>query len=609
MRNGKNVDPELMKKMNEKLSHRGPDGSAIWCDGPVGLGHQMLWTTQESLHEKLPFEEDGLVITADARIDNRDELSRELGLKDEEDVSDSYFILKSYEKWGEDCPDKLLGDFAFAIWDKKEEKLFCARDHMGVKPFYYYLDDDMFVFGTEIKALFCVDGVPREINELKVAHHLIPISTERDLTFYEKIFRLPAAHKTIINLKNHSKIKYWALNPDLEIKLDCIEDYYKKFYQLFEEAIECRLRTPFKVGFELSGGIDSSSVVVMAKNISNYKTPINTFSLVFDKIKESDESYYIKKVVETGGINPHYLVADSISPFKEIKEIFFHNEEPSQTPNIAMIWELYKKMGENDVRVVLGGHDGDCLLYKGEKYLMELFFNLRWKKLIQEIISISNVRKVHPIKIFIGNVIFPSSKKIENIWLKFKGIRKEKDFINLNKTFVKKFDLNKEYENQFLKPFETANSSKKIHYYYLTSGTHQMIFEMMDRLTGAFSIEPRHPMMDKRLIEFCYAVPTEIKYNNGWGRLLARIGLGDLLPPKIQWRIGKINFFPVFERNLLVYEKNILDELIFKNKFTKKYYNCKELPQIYKRYKDGIKGSDSINIWKIAILSIWLNNN
>lgn len=609
-RKGKKVDPQLIQKMNDKLSHRGPDGSHTWVEDNVGLGHQMLHTTPESLHEKLPFIEEDLVITADARIDNREELAEELGIADVETVSDSYFILKAYQMWGEDCPDKLLGDFAFVIWDKKKETLFCARDHMGVKPFYYYVDEEMFVFGTEIKALFEVGGVPREINELKIGHHLIPITSERELTFYENISRLPAAYKIIISPQNHSKNIYWTLNPNLELKLNSADDYYKKFLEIFEEAIKCRLRTPFKVGFELSGGIDSSSVVVVAKNvISKEKRPINTFSLVFDEIKESDESYYINKVVESGEIKSNYLVADSISPFKEIEEILFYSEEPSQTPNIAMIWELYKEMGKNDVRVVLGGHDGDCLLYKGEKYLMELFFNLRWKKLILEIISISKVRKVHPIKIFISKVIFPSSNKIENIWLRFKGIRKEKDFVNLNKTFVKKFNLNKEYENQFLEPFETANSSKKIQYYYLTSGTHQMIFEMMDRLTGAFSIEPCHPMMDKRLIEFCYSVPTEIKYNQGWGRLLARLGLDNILPPEIQWRIGKTNFFPVFERNLLLYEKNRLDNLIFKNKFAKRYYNYKELPKIYERYKDEIKGADSIDIWKIAILSIWLNNN
>ena len=121
-RDGRKVKPELIKKVNDSLSHRGPDGSAIWLNGSVGLGHQMMWTTQESLNEKLPFEEGGLVITADARIDNRKELSEKLHVKNNEDVSDSYFILKAYEMWGENCPEHLLGDFAFAIWDKNLEK-------------------------------------------------------------------------------------------------------------------------------------------------------------------------------------------------------------------------------------------------------------------------------------------------------------------------------------------------------------------------------------------------------------------------------------------------------------------------------------------------------
>ncbi len=609
-RDGRNVDPQLIKKMNDILSHRGPDGSATWCEGPVGLGHQMLWTTQESLQEKLPLEEDGLVITADARIDNRAELSQELDIEDAEHVADSYFILKAYQKWGEDCPDKLLGDFAFAIWDKNKEQLFCARDHMGVKPFYYYLDDDMFVFGTEIKALFCVDGVPEKINEMKIAHHLIPISTERSLTFYENIFRLSASHNFVITSNKFYKKKYWELNPDLEIKLASDEDYYSKFYQLFQDSIQRKLRSAYKIGFELSGGIDSSSVVLMAKNIiSNENKPIKTFSLVFDEIKETDESFYIQKVVETGQIEPYYLIADSISPFQEIDEILYYNEGPSQTPNIAMVWQLYKKMHQNGIRIILGGHDGDCLLYKGEKYLMELFVNLKWKKLIQEINNLANIVNVNRFKLFISKVIFPLSPKTANIWRKYKGIRQEKDLVNLNQEFVKKLHLKKEYKENFFVPFTNANTSKKMHYYYLTSGTHQLIFEMMDKIAGAFFIEPRHPMMDKRLLEFCYGVPTEIKYNKGWGRLLVRIGLSALLPDEIQWRIGKRNFFHVFERNLLLFEKNRLDDLIYKNKFTKKYSNCLELPKIYKRYKNGIKGADSIDIWKIAILSLWLNKN
>jgi len=448
----------------------------------------------------------------------------------------------------------------------------------------------------------------RDINEKKIGHHLIPITTERELTFYENIFRLPAATKIIINFQKQSKSLYWILNSDLEIKFDNNEEYYQKFFELFQIAVECRLRTQYKVGFELSGGIDSSSVVLMAKKIfSKDKKLVNTFSIIFEEIKESDESYYINKVVETGGIKPHYLIGDSISPFSDIDKILFFNEEPSQTPNISMIWQLFRKMNDNNIRVVLGGHDGDCLLYKGEKYLMELFFTLRWKKLIQELKFTSKIHQSNLFKLFISKVIFQSCEKCENIWLKFKRERKEKDFLNLNKEFVKKLNLKREFKIYFLDPFRDANNSKKMHYYYLSSGTHQMIFEMMDRLAGYFNIEPRHPMMDKRLLEFCHAIPTEFKYNKGWGRLLTRIGLSELLPQEIKCRIGKTNFFPVFNRNLLLYEKISLDKLIYKNKFTKKYSNCENLTKIYQRYKKGKKGADSIDIWKIAILSLWLN--
>ena len=133
-RDGQDVDQADINNMNDKISHRGPDGSRIWCEGQVAFGHQMLHTTPESLQEILPFEdkESGLVITADARIDNRKSLSLKLGIEDNKYVSDSYFILKAYEKWGEKCPEKLLGDFTFAIWDENRETLFCARDHMGV---------------------------------------------------------------------------------------------------------------------------------------------------------------------------------------------------------------------------------------------------------------------------------------------------------------------------------------------------------------------------------------------------------------------------------------------------------------------------------------------
>ena len=156
-RDGRSVSRKQIEDMNSHLSHRGPDGSSFWTGESIAMGHQMMFTTPESLYENLPFHdtENGLVITSDARIDNREELSFLLEMENKANISDSYYILKAYQKWGKSCPEKLLGDFSFAIWDNDRESLFCARDHMGIKPFYYYLSDEVFFFATEIKALIC----------------------------------------------------------------------------------------------------------------------------------------------------------------------------------------------------------------------------------------------------------------------------------------------------------------------------------------------------------------------------------------------------------------------------------------------------------------------
>ena len=313
-RDGRLMSPSIIQNMNDCLSHRGPDGSALWNNDTVAIGHQMLYTTSESLHEMLPFydEETQIAITADARIDNRKDLAIELDISDNEDISDSYFILKSYEMWGENCPKHLLGDFVFGIWDNKENKLFCARDHMGVKPLYYYLNENIFLFSTEIKALFNLSEVPRELNEKKLALYLNRDILDKEQTFYKDIKSLPAAHFLKITSEKFTKEIYWKLDPNLDLKMDSEEDYAKAFKDIFTEAVRCRLRSHYPIGFELSGGLDSSSIVCMAKKILKQEDPenfevINSYSRVYDKISECDESLYIKKVLDTGNINPTFL--------------------------------------------------------------------------------------------------------------------------------------------------------------------------------------------------------------------------------------------------------------------------------------------------------------
>ena len=618
-RDGRVVKPELIEKMNNSLAHRGPDGSAIWYDGPIAFGHQMLWTTNESLHEKLPLHDDktDLIITADARIDNRKELSKKLDIEDKIEISDSYFILKSYEKWGEKCPKHLLGDFAFAIWNKKEETLFCARDHVGMKPFYYYLSDDMFVFGTEIKALFQVPIVPHEVNDLKIAFHLMKVITDKVLTFYKEIFCLSAAHFLTINQKFNYNEKYWELNPESKIILNSDEDYINAFLEIFEEAVNCRLRSAFPIGFELSGGLDSSSVVSMAKYILNkensHQTDIHTYSMIFNDFPQVDESYYINKVVDTKGIKSHLICSDKISPLNQINTILWHQEQPSYNPNMSILWNMYNKMHDNGVRIVLGGDGGDETISHGTNYFRDLAVSKQWKKLVRELKSFSEHTNKNFSTTFIKLVIFPlipiNLKNFVNNYF-YKSNRDSNKLI-LDKRFAEMMGGEKYLSSlTFNSLIKEAKTAREFHHFIIDKTSHQSTFEMQDKILSNFFIEPRNPFFDKRLIEFCYAIPNEMKFRLGWDRYIQRVSLEDILPKDIQWRPLKKYFDPVLEKNLLLFEKSFLKEIFcIDNQIIRKYVNLEVLIELYNKYNSG-NGNlfSNRDVWLVTVLYIWLNN-
>jgi len=444
-RDGKDVDPADIKKMNNKIAHRGPDGSRVWCEGPVALGHQMLHTTPESLHETLPFEdtESGLVITADARIDNRKDLEPQLGIEDNEYVSDSYFILKAYEKWGEKCPEELLGDFAFAIWDKNNEKLFCARDHMGVKPFYYYLSEDYFSFATEIKSLLTLRRVSKNLNELKIAFHLMQVNNDKKFTFYKDIFSLASANYFEVTDGNFINCEYWRIDPDSQILFESDDEYFSTFRDIFTEAVNCRLRTAFPLGFELSGGLDSSSVVCMAKKILIAKkdctTQIKTFSFIFDDFLQCDERYYIHEVIDQGNIDASFLYGDKISPLKNIKTLLWYQEQPFPNHNMSMHWLNFKKMEENNIRVLLDGNGGDQVLSKSNHYISGLADSGQWKIFLRELKCYSKRTKQsfnYLFLLYFLSILLPKQvKNFLNKFLKSNFLDCSREYNMLNEKF------------------------------------------------------------------------------------------------------------------------------------------------------------------------------
>jgi asparagine synthase (glutamine-hydrolysing) len=614
-RDNRNVDPKLIKHMNDKLSHRGPDDSNLWYEGSVALGHQMLYTTPESLHEKLPFEEDGVVITADARIDNRKELSEKLNIKDNEEVPDSYFILKAYQRWGEKCPQELLGDFTFVIWNKDHGTLFCARDHMGVKPFYYYLCEDAFFFATEIKSLLTIPNVKCKINELEIANILALISGEdREITCYEGIYRLPAAYSLKINSNNSKKSVYWKLDPNNMIILDSDEDYSKKFLEIFTEAVNCRLRSAFPVGYMLSGGLDSSSVACTAQKIlqKEGKKQLKTFSAIFDNVPKSNEHYFIDKVLSSSDFDSHYIKADLINPLNEIDKFFWYSDTASIPPNTFMNWNIYREADKCGVRVLLDGFDGDVTVSHGSKFLTELFSTYKWMKFFNEVKAYTKLKKVSYKSIFLSiglyvliPKVFQKKMVLRNEYNRKKRSRSriiKKEFADQTQVIKKIIEIKEKFIN--------TNNAHQYHYLELNSGSIQFETELLDWMSAPFSIEPRHPFYDKRLIEFCLAIPSEQKLSKGWDRVIMRRAMSGILPTEIQWRKDKGDLSFNFIQSLMT-NNDLLDDIILGNISTiDKYIDIEEIKKIYNNCKyEDIIDEDITQLWYIVSLYLWLTKN
>jgi asparagine synthase (glutamine-hydrolysing) len=624
------IDRENLTKMVDILAHRGSDNADIWVDGCVGFGHRMLWITPESLFEKLPLcnQTGDLVITADARIDNRDELIAALQISNRpsDKITDSELILAAYEKWGEDCPKHLLGDFAFAIWDERKQILFCARDHFGVKPFYYYFSNNTFVFGSEIKAIFCLSEVPRQINEVKVAEYLSLETDDKSITFYKHIFRLPPAHKMTVNCEGIELQRYWSLDSTRKLQLSSDEEYADAFCKLFTEAVRCRLRSAFPVGSMLSGGLDSSSISCVARKlIAEKENRLHTFSAVFDKVTECDERIFQDAVLAQGGFEPHRFHADGVSPLIDLEQVLWHQDEACSAGNLYLNWNLYQPAKKNGVRVILDGFDGDSTVSHGLGYLTELANTEQWFHLATYVKDYCT-RVGEPwqgalwswIRNYKINPVISNSPVLSKVWRGWQKLFRRnlptQSALNnqpawrklINSEFFEQTNLIERLKNQPSPPI----TERETHYRRLMEAGMPRTLETLDKAAGAYGIELRFPFWDKRLIEFCLSLPPEQKISKGWTRMVMRRAMKDILPQQVQWRVGKTNMHPGFKRGLLEFDQARLEQIILHNpEAIEKYVNITALQQAYQRYLSQEATAEEVNsIWRAVSLALWLEH-
>jgi len=537
--------------MRDELNHWNADDANVWINGAIGFGHLMLYNMPESLNEKLPLHNAlyGLSITADARIDNREELYplMQIITTDEKNIPDSSLILSLYKKYGADCVKYLIGDFAFAIWDEGEQLLFCARDHMGVKPFFYYSDGHFFAFASEKKGLLCLPGVDKIIDKPFFYNQVLtPVIQAADTTLYKNIRRLPPAHSlTFYPLKNKLLLhQYWTLDADKEIKLSRKEDYYEGLLRHFEEAVKCRLRSHYPIGAELSGGLDSSAITGAANYFLKYeKKHLMTFSnasldgkLVFAPGWE-DERKYIDAVNEFNNIEAPVLVTEDIWHSVE-GEIDFSLKMNDGLEMWSPTWimPIKKSATQRNVRTTLSGFPGDEMVsYRGQFYFLDYLDKKQYAKYF----SAKSERRFNKLKPFLSAGVEFEMHKLKNILvLNNKEAKNIADFFSIPAKYkyakgdVVWEDIN--YRERF-------RSYRHFQKYRLLKPQIALRMEAETRFGLCFKTEPRFPMADIRLTQFYLSMPNDLKYGGTLSRNAYRAALKKYLPEVVLQRDNKLS--------------------------------------------------------------------
>lgn len=607
-RTGASLESGEITRMHERLAHRGPDGGDYMRDGQVALGQQLLATTPQARDDQ-PYRDGELVITADVRLDNRAELLAQLPGSLSPASPDSHLLLEAYRQWGTACVEHLIGAFSFAIWDGRQPQLFCARDHVGVKPFYYHQTDATFGFATELKALLTLPSVPGTVEDRRIGDFLTGRLEDQTISYYERLARLPPAHAMVVTSDTVERWQYWDLDPSKTLSCASDRAYERRFRQTFEEAVRCRLRTAGRVGSELSGGLDSSSVTVVARDILPTAEPLHTFSTVFDEAASSDEREYIEAVTDHPGIVPHLIRADGIAALEDASEMLTYYDRPPHNTLHFAVWELARRTETVGVNIALNGVLGDCTANYGLGLLPQLFRTARWRHLGRELRAMGDHFDTPASHLFVRHVLFPfvpeSARHAYRI-RRGKPILEAKANPALNPAFVDRCDLRERYRNLAgSRSIRVASTDRLRQYRSLTSERHAANLEAIDLRYGAFGVEPRYPFADKRLLELSLAMPPSQQFRDGWTRALVRRSLADLLPDAVQYRPWKTMMDEAFW-NALENDGDAFEHLLERPGPLAQYLDAEELRATYERFETEPSGRDARTLWRARSLAAWL---
>ncbi len=608
-------DLSSLRKMGDKIAHRGPDAHGEYLDEGIGLSHRRLSIIDLSKAGNQPmFSSDGnLVMVFNGEIYNFIELRDELEQKGYifKTKTDSEVILALYQFEGRACVNKLNGMFSIALWDKHKQELFLARDRLGKKPLYYYHNQKQFIFGSEIKAILEIESVPREVRHDAIYDYFVYQYVPESKTIFNNIHKLAPGHTLVINKKGLDIQQYWDVSFN-QLSTSSEEELTSGLLDIIQASTKQRMIADVPLGAFLSGGVDSSGVVaLMAKNSQD---PVVTCSIGFDS-KKYDEIQYAKKVADQYKTTHHELtVKENILDSLEYITRFF--DEPFADQSLVPTY-FVSQLARKKVTVALAGDGGDENFAGYGKYGIDQTENSLRNK-------IPGFARHHLLPPFVNSLTASPFRLLNRVGTLFNAMSKSPaEGFYLTNTFMTDYMWNRLANDVLKKNIGEYHPSLQTMDYYQAADTEDHLSSVLytdiktylvgdilvkvDRMSMANSLEVRAPLLDYRVVEYAARIPSSLKLHNSEKKYILKKAFTPLLPNDILYR-KKMGFSVPLASWLRNELKSICEVKLFKpENGLSNFFKIAEINKIWHEHQQGAR-DHSTTLWSLLMFELWWGN-
>ena len=607
------VDRNVLQRMTDLLVHRGPDEQGQFIDGAAGLGHRRLSIIDLASGQQPMFNEDNSVaIVFNGEIFNYQKLNKKLAAAGHRirTNSDTETIIHLYEEYGEHCAEYLRGQYAIAIWDKRRQSMFLARDRLGIKPLYYYLKKNLLVFGSEIKSILAHPAVKRELNSAGLDQYFTYLYVRAPETIFKDIYKLEPGHWLMASPDGVKQARYWDLAQYVGSGAKHSEEYYtEKLLDILKQSVQMRLMSEVPLGAFLSGGLDSSAIVGLMTQVA--KNSVVTASIGFEEEK-FNEIDYARNVAEKFSTEHHEFFVRA-KALDILGKLAWHFDEPfADSPAVPTYY--VSQTARRCVTVALSGDGGDENFAGYRNYRVDKYENYL-RVLPQSIRSIlfGTLGRIYPRADFLPQ------------WLRAKTFFKNAGLSHAGAYHNTKSAVGAEYKRELYSadfqqkisgydPFqrfleyynEPENCDELARILYVDIKTYLVddILTKVDRMSMAHSLEVRVPILDHEFVEFAASIPSNLKLKGRVGKYIFKQSLEKLLPEqnihrrKMGFSVPLANWF----RGEL---KDIAAEALLGKDFAGRgYFDADYVKTMWEEHQSGYRNY-ATNLWQLLMFELW----